>query len=250
MRTDFELFTGKQIASLRKGGKILRECLDHCRVLVKPGVTTADIDTAAEQFIRERGGSPAFKGYSGFPATLCTSVNDEIVHGIPGPRQLHDGDIISLDGGVIYDDLYTDACISVGVGTIDAKTQVFMDDVSQTLEDVVRTVVKAGVSVGSISAFIQQAIEAHGYSIVRELTGHGLGSHLHQFPDVPNFGTEGRGPVLPPYTLIAIEPIATMGGSRIQTDNDGWTIRTKDGSLACHFEHTVLITPDGCEVMA
>ncbi len=250
MSTDFEIFTGKQITSLRKGGKILRDCLAHCRSLVKPGITTKEIDAAAEAFIRSQGGLPAFKGYSGFPATLCTSVNDEVVHGIPGPRILVEGDIISLDGGVIFDGLYTDACISVGVGRIDPKVQAFMDTTEQTLEDVVRTMVKAGIPVGTISSFIQRSLESHGYSVIKELTGHGLGTHLHQFPDVPNFGIEGKGPVLPAYTLIAIEPIAGMGGSRISTDEDHWTIRTRDGSLACHFEHTVLITPEGCEVMA
>lgn len=247
---EFQIFSGKQIKSLRKGGSILSECLQHCAALVQPGMTTAAIDHAAEAFVRERGGVPAFKGYKGFPATLCISVNDEVVHGIPGSRVIQNGDIVSLDGGVIYDDLYTDACLTVPAGSIPPAVRTFLDAVSSTLEDVVHTVVKAGIPLGDVCSFIQQHLVAGGYGIVKELTGHGLGSTLHQFPDVPNFGIAGQGPILPPYTLIAIEPIASMGGGKIVTDDDGWTIRTKDGSLACHYEHTVLITPDGCEVIA
>lgn len=245
-----QIFTASQISDLRKGGAILRDCLEHVASLVKPGVTTADLDKAAETFITARGGKPAFKGYQGYKATLCTSVNDEIVHGIPGPRVLKDGDIISLDNGVIYGGLYTDACVSVGVGNISPQAQTFLDTISQTLELVVKDVVKSGVQVGTISAFIQRHIESAGYTVVRQLTGHGLGNTLHQFPDIPNWGKQGTGPELPVHTLIAIEPIAVMGGDAISTDDDGWTIRTKDGSLAGHFEHTLLITEGGCEVIA
>ncbi len=246
-----QIFSQAQIDSLRRGGAILRDCLKHAAALVQPGISTLEIDAAAEEFILKRGGIPAFKGYHEFPGTLCTSVNDQVVHGIPsaGPL-LKSGDIVSLDGGVIFDGLYTDACVTVGVGEIDPKTRSFLTYVSDTLENVIAQVVKAGVQVGDISAFIEQCLRRGGFGIVRTLTGHGLGDTLHQFPDVPNFGKAGTGPILPIGTMIAIEPIATMGLPDVYTAIDNWTVRTKDNSLACHFEHSVLITKDGCEVLA
>lgn len=246
-----QIFTAEQQDSLRRGGAILRDCLKHVAALVKPGVSTLELDAAAEVFIRERGGVPAFKGYHGFPGTLCTSVNDQVVHGIPsaGPL-LKTGDIVSLDGGVIFDGLYTDACSTVGVGDIDPKVQAFLDYVSQTLENVIAQIVKAHVKVGDISHFIERSLQRGGFGVVRTLTGHGLGDTLHQFPDVPNVGKAGTGPLLPVGTMIAIEPIATMGLPDVYTASDNWTILTKDKSLACHFEHSVIITAQGCEVVA
>ena len=246
-----QIFTSAQIESLRKGGQILRDCLVHVAALAKPGVSTIEIDTAAEEFIVSRGGTPAFKGYHGFPGTLCTSVNDQVVHGIPsaGPL-LKAGDIISLDCGVIVDGLYTDACVSVGVGEIDPKAQAFLDHVSGVLESVIATKVKPGAKVGDISSYIEKELRRGGYRAVRSLTGHGLGDNLHQFPDVPNVGKAGTGPVLPVGTMIAIEPIATMGMPEVYTAIDNWTVLTKDTSLACHFEHSVLITESGYEIIA
>ncbi len=247
----FQLFSPAEIDSLRIGGSLLRECLQHVSKLVKPGISTLKLDQAAEAFIRDRGGIPAFKGYFGFTGTLCTSVNEEVVHGIPrADKILQEGDIISLDGGVIYDDLYTDSCVSVGVGKIKPEYQEFMTYVSQTLEDVVAEIVKAGVHIGDISHFIESRLKKAGYQAVRTLTGHGLGTTLHQFPDVPNVGRAGTGPVLPIGTMIAIEPIATMGLSEVFTADDGWTVVTKDKSMACHFEHSVIITEKGCEIVA
>lgn len=245
-----QIFTPAQIASLRKGGKILSGCLEHLRKEIKVGMTTKELDVIAETYITERGGKPAFKGYHGYPGTLCVSVNDEVVHGIPGKRIIMNGDVVSMDCGVIFDNLYTDACITVAVGTVDTTIEKFLETGAQTLADVVGSVIKSGIHVGVISSFIQQRMESEGYGVVRQLTGHGLGSQLHQFPDVPNWGKPDDGPVLPVHTLIAVEPIATMGGHEVKTDNDGWTIRTRDGSMACHFEHTVLITEGGCEVIA
>lgn len=246
-----QIFTSAQIESLRKGGRILRDCLVHVAALAKPGVSTLEIDTAAEEFIVSRGGTPAFKGYHGFPGTLCTSVNDQVVHGIPsaGPL-LKSGDIISLDCGVIVDGLYTDACVSVGVGEIDPKAQAFLDHVSGVLESVIATKVQPGAKVGDISSYIEKELRRGGYRAVRSLTGHGLGDNLHQFPDVPNVGKAGTGPVLPVGTMIAIEPIATMGMPEVYTAIDNWTVLTKDKSLACHFEHSVLITESGYEIIA
>lgn len=247
----FQIFSPAQKDSLRHGGEILRECLKHVAGLVKPGISTLELDIAAEEFILERGGVPAFKGYHGFPGTLCTSVNDQVVHGIPsaGPL-LKSGDIISLDGGVIFDGLYTDSCVTVGVGQVDPKTQAFLDYVSATLEHVIAEVVRAGAKVGDISSFIEKSLRRGGFGAVRSLTGHGLGDTLHQFPDVPNVGKAGTGPVLPVGTMIAIEPIATVGSPEVYTAADNWTVLTKDKSLACHFEHSVLITEEGCEIVA
>lgn len=245
-----QIFSEAQRASLRKGGAILRDCLEHLRPLVKPGVTTLDLDNAAEKFIRGRGGIPAFKGYNDFPGTLCTSVNDEVVHGIPSKRILNDGDIVSLDCGVILDNLYTDACITVPVGNTEEPVLDFLSLVSSALEDVVEHIVKAGVQIGDISWFIQERIKSGGYTPVRVLTGHGLGDTLHQFPDVPNVGKPNTGPVLPAGTMIAIEPIAVMGNGSVFTAPDNWTVLSRDGSFACHFEHSLLITEDGCEVVA
>ena len=246
-----QIFTPAQQESLRQGGVILRDCLHHVASLVQPGISTLELDKAAEDFIVSRGGIPAFKGYHGFPGTLCTSVNDQVVHGIPsaGPL-LKTGDIVSLDGGVIFDGLYTDSCVTVGVGEIDPKTRSFLAHVSQTLEAVIAKVVRAGANVGDISSFIEQELRRCGFSAVRSLTGHGLGDNLHQFPDVPNVGKAGTGIALPVGTMIAIEPIATMGAPEVYTAYDNWTVLTKDKSLACHFEHSVLITKEGCEIIA
>lgn len=250
MSTVCQLLDARQIASLRKGGKILSDCLTHVAALVKPGVTTGELDALAETFIRDRGGRPAFKGYGGFTGTLCISINDEVVHGIPGKRVIEDGDIVSLDGGVVYDSLYTDACVTVGAGTITPELKKFLQTTSDTLENVIKKVVKAGVRVGDVSSFIQKNLEKAGYHPVPTLTGHGLGSTLHQFPDVPNCGKAGSGPILPANTIIAIEPIPTIGSPEVYTEDDGWTIRTVDGSLSCHFEHTVLVLEGGCEIIA
>ncbi len=246
-----QIFSPAEVDSLRQGGKILRECLQYVSSLVKPGVSTLDLDEAAEEFIRSHGGLPAFKGYYGFPATLCTSVNDEVVHGIPrADCVFKDGDIVSLDGGVIVDGLYTDACVSVPAGSVNSATLRFLADTSEVLETVIRSVVRAGARVGDISHAIESGLNKGGYGIVRTLTGHGLGTKLHQFPDVPNVGKKGTGPILPVGTMIAIEPIATMGRAEVYTAADQWTMLTVDKSMACHFEHSVLITEDGVEVIA
>jgi len=248
--SQFQIFSQAEIESLRKAGKILAACLKHCAAAVKPGMTTKELDKIAEEFIVSHNGArPAFKGYRNYRYTLCTSVNDECVHGLPSIRALKDGDIIAIDSGVIVDDLYTDACVSVGVGKIDAKTQQFLDVTKQTLE-MACDLVAPGVHIGDLSACIQKNVEMHGYSCVRSLTGHGLGKTLHQFPDIPNTGEKGTGPVLPVGTLIAIEPITAMGKGGIRDGNDGWTILTADGSFSAHFEHTVLVTSEGREIIA
>lgn len=246
----FQIFTAGEIESLRTAGKILQDCLELMGKLVAPGITTKELDRAAEEFIRSHeGATPAFQGYHGYPATLCTSVNDECVHGLPGDRVLEEGDIVSTDCGVMVDELYTDACRTWPVGTIGAEAKRLLKVDKQALEDAV-SIIKAGTKVGDISHTIQSTVEGAGMSIVSALTGHGLGKTLHQFPDVPNYGEKGTGPVLPVHTIIAVEPIVCTGKDGIKEADDHWTISTKDGSLAAHFEHTLLILEDGCEIIA
>lgn len=244
----FQIFSADQVNSLRKGGKILHDALQHIAGIVRPGVTTIELDRRAETFILEAGAKPAFKGYRGYPGSLCTSVNDVCVHGIPGEQMLQEGDIIAIDCGVLLDDLYTDACITVPVGHIDAGAKNLLHATEEALHDGIRKV-RAGAHTGDISSAIHEALVLHGFDAVRALTGHGLGTDLHQFPDIPNFGKPGSGPILPAGTIVAIEPISTVGSTEIIQDDDGWTIRTGDGSLSAHFEHTVLVTEKGCEIL-
>lgn len=248
--SQFQIFTQDEVAILRRAGTILADCLRETAKEVRPGVTTASLDAFAEKFIRSHeGATPAFKGYRNYPFTLCTSVNEECVHGLPGPRILKDGDIISLDGGVMMSGLYTDACISVGVGNIAPDVARFLRTTEETLEAAC-AIVKPGTRVGDVSALIQEHIEGAGYKCVNGLTGHGLGKTLHQFPDIPNVGKAGTGPAFPAWTMVAIEPITTMGDPRIVDRDDGWTIAMADGSLAAHFEHTILLTEHGHEILA
>ena len=246
----FQIFTPAEIDSVRRAGKVLAACLKHCAASVKPGMTTRELDAIAEEFIlSHNGATPAFKGYRNYPATLCTSVNDECVHGLPGDRVLRDGDIIGIDCGVMVDGLYTDACVTAGVGQVAPDTQKFLD-VSKAALDKAVSIVRPNLFVGDISAVIQEHVEGNGYTCVNGLTGHGLGKTLHQFPDIPNRGEKGSGPRLPAWTVIAIEPITSMGRPEIKDASDGWTIATKDGSLSAHFEHTVLVTVNGHEILA
>ena len=244
----FQIFTPAQIASLRKGGRILHDCLKYVASLVRPGVATLELNRAAETFIRDHGAAPGFKGYRGYPATLCTSVNEVCVHGMPGKHVLQEGDIIALDCGVLYEKLYTDACVSVPVGRVSKEAHDLLSATEEALRKGI-AVVHAGARVGDISSAIHAMLRAHGCDAVRALTGHGLGDTLHQFPDVPNFGEAGKGPVLPVHTILAIEPISTAGSTDVVQEGDGWTIRTKDRALSAHFEHTVLVTEEGSEVL-
>ena len=244
-----QIFSAHEIDSLRKGGAILRDCLAHVAALVRPGITTIELDRAAESFIRKRGGKSAFKGYHNYPATLCTSINDVCVHGIPGKEVLKEGDIIALDCGVLFGDLYTDACITVPVGKISRNAEMLL---SATAEALVAGLskVRVGARTGDISSAIHETLLERGFDAMRQLTGHGLGDGLHQFPEIPNVGKAGSGSVIPLHTIIAIEPISTAGSTKIKEDDDGWTLRTGDGALSAHFEHTVLVTEEGCEILA
>lgn len=244
-----QTFTKGEIESFRKAGKILRDCLKMLPSHVTPGITTLQLDAIAEQFIRDAGGKPAFKGYSGFPSTLCTSINEECVHGMPSKRKIEEGDILSLDCGVIIDGLYTDACVTVPVGRIDADAAHLLDVTKKALDAAVN-VIKAGIRVGDISNVIERTARAGGCVPVKSLTGHGLGRDLHMFPDIRNNGEAGTGPVLPAGTVIAVEPILSLGSDEVRQSSDGWTLIIDDGALSAHFEHTILVTENGCDVLA
>lgn len=247
--SSIKTFNPKEIESFRHAGKVLGACLTHMETLVKEGITTKELDQAAEEFIiGHEGCTPAFKGYHGYPATLCTSVNDECVHGMPGDRMLRDGDIIAVDCGVLYEGLYTDACRTFPVGKISKQAERLLNVTSQALDDAV-AIIKAGITVGDISSTVQATVEGAGLSVVSALTGHGLGNTLHLYPDIPNFGKAGKGAVIPANTVIAVEPIVCTGGDGIRESSDNWTIMTRDGSLSAHFEHTILVLEDGCEVL-
>lgn len=249
--TSFQIFKPSEVDSLRQAGKILAECLELMGTLVEKGISTKELDREAEEFIRSHDGAePAFMGYHGYPATLCTSVNDECVHGLPKDDYiLQEGDIVSTDCGVKVNGIYTDACRTFGVGKISKEADRLLTVSHQALNDAVM-MIKAGIHVGDISSTVQSTVEGAGLTIVSALTGHGLGKTLHQFPDVPNYGHKGDGPVLPAGTVIAVEPIVCTGADGIKEAADHWTISTKDGSLAAHFEHTLFITEEGCEVIA
>lgn len=244
----FQIFSEEDIAVLRTGGGILHDCLALLSSMVRPGITTGELDRAAETFIRDHGGIPGFKGYHGFPATLCTSVNDECVHGIPGKKMLQEGDIISIDCGVIFGGFYTDACITEVAGAVPPRTMELKEAASEALQAAI-AVVRAGARVGDISAAVESIARAHGFRPVRGLTGHGVGTTLHQYPDIPNSGEAGTGPVLPAMTVLAIEPILSAGSDAIMESGDGWTIYVADHALTSHAEHTLLVREDGAEIL-
>ncbi|HLH34748.1 MAG TPA: type I methionyl aminopeptidase [Alloacidobacterium sp.] len=242
--------TPQEVEKMRRSGTIVREILDHVRSFVKPGATTLDLENAAAAKIAELGATPAFKGYHGYPAVLCTSINNEVVHGIPSAnRVLREGDIVSIDTGVIIDGFYGDSAITVPVGEkIAPKTKRLLDVTKASLESGIRAV-KVGASLGDIGAAVQEVVEADGFSVVREFVGHGIGTRLHEDPQVPNFGRRGQGLKLREGMVLCIEPMVNSGKPDVQVLSDGWTAVTQDGSLSAHFEHTVAVTANGAMVL-
>jgi len=235
---------------MREGGKILGEVFEKIESIIKPGVSTYELDIFAEKIIRaHKDALPGFKGYRGFPATLCTSVNEEVVHGIPKKdRILKDGDIIGVDCGVLYGGFYTDACITYAVGSITPQVIRFLNVTKQALDKSIEEV-KPGNRIGDISAVIQETLESNGYAPVVECTGHGVGRALHEPPDILNVGYKNSGPMMKPGMMLAIEPISVMGSGKVTTSDDGWTIISADRKLSAHFEHTVLVTEKGYEII-
>lgn len=241
--------TPQEIADMRDSGRMLATVLKHLRSHVKAGIKTGELAQIAAVELRKLGGQPAFLGYQGFPDVLCVSVNDEVVHGIPGDRQLKNGDIVGLDFGVVVNGMVTDGAISVIVGnTGDQKLKDMLETTERALEAGIGAVYD-GVKIGDIGAVIQSVLDEKKLGIVRDLVGHGVGHELHEDPNIPNYGRAGSGEELKAGMTIAIEPMATLGTESIYVDNDGWTIKTRDGSMSAHFEHTILITPDGAEIL-
>jgi methionyl aminopeptidase len=242
--------SSQEIEKMRRAGQVVREVLELVRGMVKPGVTTLELEKAAEARLKERNAKPAFKGYHGFPCVLCTSVNQEVVHGIPSPKRvLKEGDIVSVDCGAIVDGYYGDAAITVPVGEkIDPDTARLLKVTEQSLHSAIAAV-KPGATLGDIGAAVQDMVEAEGFSVVREFVGHGIGVHMHEDPQVPNFGQKGRGMKLRAGMVIAIEPMVNAGRPDVQVLGDGWTAVTLDSSMSAHFEHTVAVTATGARVL-
>jgi methionyl aminopeptidase len=242
--------TPQEIEKMRRSGRVVREVLEYVRGFVKPGASTLDLENAAAEKMQQLGAKPAFKGYRGFPCVLCTSVNSEVVHGIPSKqRVLHDGDIVSIDTGAVLDGFYGDSAITVAVGDkVPARTKKLLEVTLASLEKAIGEV-KAGATLGDVGAAVQEVVEAEGFSVVREFVGHGIGTRLHEDPQVPNYGRRGQGQKLREGMVLAIEPMVNVGKPGIQVLEDGWTAVTEDGSLSAHFEHTVAVTADGALVL-
>jgi methionyl aminopeptidase len=239
-----------EVDAISRAGEIVAGVLALVEERALPGVSTQDLDAAAETYIRDHeGASPAFKGLYGFPATLCTSLNDEVVHGIPSPdRRLADGDLIGVDVGVVLNELYADAAVTVPVGKVSDEAQRLLAVTQTALSAGVRQAT-AGSTLGDVGAAIQEVVEDEGYSVIRELVGHGVGFAPHEEPHVPNFGRRGQGVTLEEGLVIAIEPMVNAGRRHIRTLADGWTVVTADGSLSAHFEHTVAVTSEGPRIL-
>jgi methionyl aminopeptidase len=233
---------------MRKAGKIAAETLTMLEDKVKPGISTAEIDRIAEEYIVSRKAKPGFKGYNGFPATACISIDEEVVHGIPGNRVLKEGQIVSIDLGTIVDGYYGDSAVTFPVGKISDEKKKLLEVTKRSLEIGIEQA-QAGNRLGKVSSAIQKYVEAAGFSVVRDMVGHGIGKNLHEDPQVPHFGPEDSGPVLEKGLVIAIEPMVNMGDFAVNQKADGWTIVTADGAPSAHFEHTIAITADGPEIL-
>lgn len=238
----------QEIALMRQAGRIVATVLEMLKLQVKAGVKTEELDAMAAKEVEKLGAIPSFKGYRGYPASICASVNDEIVHGIPGKRVLRDGDIISLDFGAIHKGFHGDAAITVGVGKISAEARNLMEATEGALKAGIAAA-RVGARLGDISSTIQEYAESRGYGVVREYTGHGIGREMHEEPQIPNFGLAGQGPVLKKGMTLALEPMLNVGDWRTRVSENHWTVSTVDGSLSAHFEHTIAITSNGPEVL-
>ncbi len=239
----------RELALMRKGGHILADLIDRLRIEVQVGMSTQDIDEEVEAFIRSQGAKPAFKGYRGFPASVCTSINDEVVHGIPSPhRRLKEGDIIGLDLGCVVEGYYADCALTLAIGEIPPRVQQLIDVTRESL-DIAIDECWPGRRLSNVSHAVQRHVEGQGFGVVRMFVGHGIGRALHEDPQVPNFGDPGRGPQLRPGMVLAIEPMVTMGSWEVRILEDQWTAVTADGSLAAHFEHTIAVTEHGPEIL-
>ncbi|MGX8178726.1 type I methionyl aminopeptidase [Exiguobacterium sp. RIT452] len=238
----------REIDIMRKAGQIVARTHKELKAHIRPGITTGQLDAIAERYIRSQGATPSFKGYNGFTGSICASVNEELVHGIPGDRVLHDGDIISIDIGAEYNGYHGDSAWTYPVGTISEETKRLLDVTEESLYKGLERA-KAGVHLTDISHAIQSHVEAANFSVVREYVGHGVGQNLHEDPQIPHYGPPGKGPRLKTGMTLAIEPMVNVGKRYVRTLSDNWTVVTVDGSMCAHFEHTIAITDEGYEIL-
>ena len=243
------LKTGRELNIMKEACRISAGALQIAGKAVEPGVTTWEIDKIAEDYIRSQGGTPNFKNYEGYPATACISVNNEVIHGIPSKsRKLKQGDIVSIDLGAQFQGYHGDNAATFAVGSVSPEAKRLMDTTRESLYEGIKAAVSGG-RIGDIGYAVQRYVESRGFSVVRKFVGHGIGTHLHEAPEVPNFGNQGKGIRLLPGMTLAIEPMVNYGGSDVKILPDGWTVLTSDGSLSAHFEHTIVITNDGPKIM-
>jgi methionyl aminopeptidase len=241
--------SSREIEQLKRSNAIVAEVFEKLKKMIEPGITTKELDQVAEEYILLKGGQPAFKGYRGFPATLCISINEEVVHGIPGQRRLKEGDIISLDVGVNFVGYFGDAAITLPVGEVDPEATRLLEVTEKALYIGIEKA-KRGNRLFDISYAIQRWVESHGFSVVRDFVGHGIGKDLHEEPQIPNFGAPHQGPRLEKGMVFALEPMVNEGTYEVRILSDGWTVVTADGKRSAHFEHTVAITEDGAEILS
>ena len=247
-RETIEVKTQGQLEIMRRAGRVVAEILQALRWAVRPGITTLELDEVAGQTMVSHGAKTAFKGYRGFPAHICTSVNEQVVHGIPSKRVLAAGDIISLDVGAVMDGYYADAAITVSIDKVSSQAKRLMEATERALQKGIE-MARVGCRLSDVSYAVQREAESHGYSVVREFVGHGIGARLHEPPQIPNYGEPGYGPELKSGMVLAIEPMINMGRPEVKILSDGWTAVTRDGSLSAHFEHTVAVTENGPEIL-
>jgi len=248
MSQGIKIKTAQEIEKLRRAGSILSGIIKEVTGSLTKGMTTRQLDALAEQLIAERQVIPAFKGYRGFPACLCISINQEVVHGIPDDRVIQEGDLVSIDAGLIHDEYYADMAVTVGVGKISPACQRLIDVTRDSLKKGIQCV-RPGAHLSDISHAIQSWVEAKGFSVVRDFVGHGIGRNLHEEPEIPNFGPPHQGPILKKGMVLAIEPMINVGGWQTRILENGWTVVTLDGKLSAHFEHTVAVTSNGSEIL-
>jgi methionyl aminopeptidase len=237
-----------EIEIMAAAGSIVASAIQKLKEAIKPGLTTRELNRIAEDLITKKGAIPAFKGYRGFPASICTSINQQVVHGIPGPYTLKDGDIVSIDIGTVYNGYYGDAAFTCGVGEVTAQARRLMEVTEQSLYEGINRMFE-GNRLSDISYAVQSYVEKNGFSVVRDYVGHGIGQNMHEDPQVPNFGLPGKGPRLKEGMVLAVEPMVNVGSYHVKTLEDNWTVVTADSSLSAHFEHTVAITGNGPQIL-
>jgi methionyl aminopeptidase len=242
--------SAEEIAKMRRAGRVVAGTIDRVVAAVRPGIATADLDAVAEAYIGEQGAIPSFKGYKGFPASICVSINEEVVHGIPSPKRvLAEGDVLSLDFGAIWEGFHADSALTMFVGDPpSAEAEKLVRVTEESLEAGISQIAP-GARLSDVGAAVQQVAEGAGFSVVREYVGHGIGRNLHEDPQIPNYGEPGRGPLIKPGLVVAIEPMVNIGGWETRVLADDWTVVTEDGSISAHFEHTIAVNEDGREVL-